>query len=1426
MLIRQNLSRISRRVYKAGLRRTLGESYIASMDEPEFADMLWKCSVVQGGYHFVYEQEDGSGIKEELFNEDGIAVIYFLALMNGPDKGFVSCCNGIWVSGQGEKQENLYLQGIRTAKQQEQVQHLAEGGKTGLCFALEEEEEPPMSQPGDMQPGPKEEYREWLTRNNYHIAAYRILENQGFLKSGWSYPLVPAEYGTYRNYYQAVIPLSEYARGQVPGPYAGLGQKAEIELAFRDIYGNQDAGRKVITFSMLYQDALYDMTKLPFTKWEYDLEEPGKGGRQIAVLSFEEELYNRPKEGGAYERLRDALWQYCQTDVRMTFSSGFDKTSYEIDKEAVLQILGQEKEVLNFLSGAVPCICSGASVREALESCRGSFEELGDEERTLKELFAKPEGLFLPEFIEVAPQMPISGLTAGKHVAEQLNKNYPLRLHAAVETEEFKLMTGEGVHSFEKAARDNNLPLKELIQNNQEQSQILREGFSFKWKAWETKAGPGDSMNQICTRLQAMSGENVEADVLVLEEENKDCLKEQAVLLCRQVYTRRGDTLGQNAAGLSMKRFLELNEGCPGILEPGGVLYTEEETYAGEFMEEGIDRTAIAYHMEPALLWQLWQDKPLREGISFCIGRRFCLPEKLPGDAGHLYKKADYKKGGHQPGEFSEEILRANAWVCQILDDKTVFIQEEEIKISKWETFASLTGRLQERFAKTAEEIWTIIKGLAICREEFVYLVSIESIRFYFPMVQKEEMLLPARAGITVARTGRLPQDAPEDVKTVTGSLQILSDEDGSQKGFIGRMEKHPGLHAAWDEEGGLLAAAFNSSTVSGIRISADDPVYAALRPLTLQLMTRKGVKVPQLLEDGTLAKEEGEADFSDIDMEIWAQEFLNDFDRILNMNVFRKPAQSDKGQVNEILACKEKLAGVIAGQLTGLAKEGMPAAVKEKIQGLLKDRLRESLTEGYAQSVWIAMPMECSSAMRCRFPLTVDGGEGIEIFSGKADTEDKTGYFVMQMKPKEKFITSLMPGLSGRIVDMEYDIVMREDGYENSRWITFDSPLEDERLDVDLLLREPVPVPLRQVPQEPCCISHGAVFCQEGEKLLDYCRWDYAAVYEHRTAMQDELELTVHFMEEDRLRRMASGKDLFDLLAGYKAVRDTLLGQLEAGNQNALASFKELAADVVTGWEEWGTAGLKRMSRTGELKFPMQLDFGAERLRLRIKGGEITGWKLRFFYLSGENMEYEFIKKEDYYELEEPVEINHDLPLRMKVCVSGLDIFDVQSALADIRVIRNSDLLPGKDISEEFIYRGQLAAFPQKAEARNICSKRILLGEASGKDYVQTVSESMNIIRSCGLPLEKGNLPYTMSMLYSYPLNQGGLRIELPVFMMPAAEAAADTLKDAEAFLAEWFETNKPKLPGGEIVLSVTFLDRSQQSRVMEFTSLYVSIM
>lgn len=1424
ILIRQNLSRISRRTYRENLLAAGKDIYAASMDEPGFAGLLWKCSVVQGGYHFVYETEEGGKIQDDLFNEEGIATLYLLAVKSEQAAGYVSCCNGIWIPGQGEKQENLYLQGIRTAASQKQVQHLSAGGKAGICFALEEEEEPPMPQDGAAVLEGDALFREWLTRNQYHAAAYRILENESFMESGWSYPLLPVENGTYKNYYQSVLPLSEFAKKQEGGPYAGLGQKADIELAFRDIYGNEDAVRRVVSVRVLYQDALYDVTRLPFAKWEYDLEAPEKGGRQMAVLSFGQELYNCPKDSGAYERLRNALWQYSQEDVRMSFSSGLDASEYELDKNAAAEALEAEKEMLGFLSQALPYTCGGASAGEMMAACRGDFKELSDEGKTLKEIFAQPDGLTLPDFVETVPQMSIAELLKGKSLAKDMNKSYPLRRHIEVETEEFGFTAGKGVESFEKAAQDNDLPVKGLILDNQGRTGILKDGFLFKWKDWETETAADDSLDQICARLQEMSGEKVEADILVFEDENRNCLKEQASFICCRAYTKAGDTLGQNVTGLSQERFLELNSGRPGLLEPGGVLYLENRIPVREFIEEGITQTAIAFHMETEYLWKLWQDEPLREGQSFTIGRRFSLPEKLQEFPGNLYGRTEYRKGGHVPEEFSVEMLAANAWVCRILDEKTVFIQGVEVQISEWETIASLAGRLQDKFEKTAEEIWKMIKAVPVFKEEFVYLKAIEGRKFYFPMALEEETLLNVWAKISVTRTSRLPQDAPEDVRTVSGVLQIMPEEDGSRKGFIRRMESYKGIHAAWDDKGGLKAVHFSDKTISNIRISAENPVYAALRPLALQLMTRAGVRVPKLLEDGSISDEETEADFPDVDMEIWAQEFLNDFDRVLNMEVFCKPPGEDKGLSGDVAAVKEALMEAVAGQLEGLTSEGISKEVKNKIKSLLKNRLGESLTEGYAQSVWMAVPMECESAMRCRFPLVMDVGQGMEVFADKADTDDTAGYFVMQVKPEDQFVTALQPVISGRIADMEYEIVMREDGYEQSRWLVFDSPLEDERLELELSLREPVPVPLRQVPQEPYCISHRAVICQEGEGLLDYCKWDYEAVCEYTATMQDKIELTVHFQEQGRMLKSAPGKDLFDMLAGYKTVREPLLAQLEAGNRKALASFKELAEETAAVWEQWGKANLRALKAEREIKIPMQLDFGAEKLRLIVKE-EMEGWSLRFYYLSQEEAEYEFIKKDGFYELEEKLDIDHDKPLRMKVCVCGLDIFDVQCARAKIQVIRNAELVPGKDVSEAFIYRGQLVSFPQKAEAQNTCSKQIMLGEAVGGDYAGAAADAVSLIRNCGLPLETGNLPYTMRMLYSYPLSQDGLRIELPVFMMPAADPAKENLEEAEAFLREWFETNKPKLHGGEITLAVTYMDKRKQGRILEFTRLCVPI-
>lgn len=1428
VLIRQNLSRITHSSFDGV--RALGneeKEYIASAADPEFLTLLWECSVVQGGYYFSYRTRSGEGIPEEIFLEDKTALLYLLVRQNPSVRGipwvYPGCFLSVILSGKAQE-ETIALRAVGNDSGDMQMFHLLEAGMESICFALQEEQEPEY---GSL------EYRRWLTGEYYHIAAYRIIENKGFSGSNWSYPLIPVENGPYLRFYQANLPLYRFAkeaRGEegrntgenhVQDVYRGVGEDALIELVFGDIYGNREQKGRILTIPCRYHDPLESLHAIPYIVTEFDVEEREQGGRQFLSVGLDEGIYRR-QEGEQEKKVCGIIGQYRRQETVFTFASGLSEKEYAMEKGRVLEFLARERDLLTCLRLAEPVYAKAATPGEAVLKLNGSYRELSAPGISIRHLFQSYDGLTVPDTVTVGFGDTLREIRGGRELEENLNLDYPLRMHSGLITVPGTFVTEKGENSFQAAAAKRGMPLKELLEDNWRREGILASGFCFTFMEQQTRTWETDSLETVCSRLEKCLGKTVPVETLIAEPVNQACLGEQRELAFHVVYAQKGDTLSHNSTGLRFQDFISLNDGVVNLLEPGGLLYLKDRRGLGSVVEMEMCDAAVHYQISEPVLWELFQDESLAEGVCLKMGERFCLSSQLPDMEYKPVMYWEYCETGYSMRDLGTAFVQCNYHTAGILSNSDLKLDGDSYEVRECETVNSLLLRLSERLQTDEEHVIRRLWDIPIFKTEFWALKPIERELFYFPMEFRDGVLLRAEARVTVKRTGNVYKDAPEDVSLVYNTIPARMSEKG--RGFPEHIAAYPGLHAAADDHGNIMVLQMGEKGIRGIRVSAERLWYASLKPLNLEKISRKEVPLSCLKEDGSL-EEGGTADFSDVDLEDWAVEFLEDMEHLLGSSIVHKAEMENRPYISRIIGIKELLAGTLSSQLTGMTDEALPEGLLPIMQTLLKNTLLDSLSAGYDGGVWLGMKAYASSQERIRLSLDVicEDPEVGETLWDKIDTSSAK-YLVSKISPQRREITSLTPSFHCQINEMEYDIRERVDGYESSRWLRLFKPLEDPCVSLDLTPPAEIPVVLRHCPGLPVCVHQKPVY--ENQKcggITGHFLWNYETIYEFAPAMQDCVVVTVDFMPEPRLRGTKSSADLFTELAGYHNVRKKLWEMLEGENTEALVSFCGLAGRIAQSWGEWTTKTVRTVVGK-QLTMKLRFDYRYERLRFQLQTEPSGEQELYFSYIGTEG-EIFFRKQDGYYELDGDMKAAPGEKIRFKVGLRGLNVSSVYSARASCQMIRNELFIGNHRVGREFIYRGERVDFPNSLYAGHRCRERILLGKMDPSGESGMAEGLVYLLQKSGLPLDSGKLPYEIGIEYNYQAFPGALMVGIPIAAFAMSRPNERIWESLRQVFSEWIQESCLKFSKGEVHVTITFMDPNLEKVVLSFEELYVEL-
>ena len=277
-------------------------------------------------------------------------------------------------------------------------------------------------------------------------------------------------------------------------------------------------------------------------------------------------------------------------------------------------------------------------------------------------------------------------------------------------------------------------------------------------------------------------------------------------------------------------------------------------------------------------------------------------------------------------------------------------------------------------------------------------------------------------------------------------------------------------------------------------------------------------------MDDGSMEPEFGSMELSDVDMDVWAVQFLQDFEALFTSEHVQRAGLLCPGVFDGILDVKKKLAEAVSWQLAALRKDA--GDVPDDVRVRAADRLRRSLAEGYDMDAAACYHLDFKAAGHIRLTAGVENQtKDCLIAAGKADTgkEEFCLFFTNQFRENARELHADIV-----FTELEYDIV-EDGGYESSRWLRFITPFKPYMAGIGKTLLESqvcLPNPLKNCPQSPAFDEHTCRFLPMGKK---FSNWDYELDFHCCYKMQDTIQIRIEFEPVANLKSRGMKRDLFD---------------------------------------------------------------------------------------------------------------------------------------------------------------------------------------------------------------------------------------------------------------------------------------------------------
>ena len=540
-------------------------------------------------------------------------------------------------------------------------------------------------------------------------------------------------------------------------------------------------------------------------------------------------------------------------------------------------------------------------------------------------------------------------------------------------------------------------------------------------------------------------------------------------------------------------------------------------------------------------------------------------------------------------------------------------------------------------------------------------------------------------------------------------------------------------------------------------------------------------------MDDGSMEPEFGGMELSDVDMDVWAVQFLQDFEALFTSEHVQRAGLLCPGVFDGILGVKKKLAEAVSWQLAALRKDA--GDVPDDVRVRAEDRLRRSLAEGYDMDAAACYHLDFKAAGHIRLTAAVENQtKDCLIAAGKADTgkEEFCLFFTNQFRENARELHADIV-----FTELEYDIV-EDGGYESSRWLRFITPFKPYMAGIGKTLLEfqvCLPNPLKNCPQSLAFDEHTCRFLPMGKK---FSNWDYELDFHCCYKMQDTIQIRIEFESAANLK----------------------------------------SREMAESWKDWNQTMQNRVKSAQRRTSLEKLSYSC------IVRGERGEDGLRFLVESTEEGR-RFLEQTGALPPEIRADENAALPderCMLKFMLKQLPLYQCTRALPYISLIRNQNLLYDKkekrylEVSEEFIYRTPEISF-QQLRASGGVMEEVVVGTVRSDYFGAQVIRQMADLLLESFDLTKERLLIELGVLFYYGLEKGQkeTRIVLPVTFLPLTETGGsegEYTQFGEGLkqnLTDWFEQKQPDTNCCGFLFHLKLYEPKTREKILYFPKLNV---
>lgn len=644
------------------------------------------------------------------------------------------------------------------------------------------------------------------------------------------------------------------------------------------------------------------------------------------------------------------------------------------------------------------------------------------------------------------------------------------------------------------------------------------------------------------------------------------------------------------------------------------------------------------------------------------------------------------------------------------------------------------------------------------------------------------------------------------------------------------------------------VSVQFSDKPVIGVIRPVSNRLWSSGKPIPLKIYTTEGGLEPTSV---------CEKSFTDIDVDRWLKIVLLAVDDMLtlrNAAAIYLADQGEQGQSNyleQIQKSKEQLAKNLSYMLIPVFADE-ERKLSQKARENLRQKLLNKLGSFYQVHAVLDYMTEVNrgivetSRKAPRFygqaKIEMERADLDVMFSdGKIDLDKPQGNMAVSVSAQElarsrtgEVISNIQGKIGFHITHLEHDVhEMRNiKEFEASKWLGFVTK-EEVKADMGDLA---IPMVLRSYPDSPLMITQKdlsvggseKIYLSESSDYSELLKWDYSFNYSLSYHYpQDILHCKILWNQHGTVKSDVSDR-LFEALAQFTEVYPYLKKDMDReaaivnpeGDikpiQKILSAFSIVLNEVAQASNLLMTVK-KRDDKSECYSFhiaetSVDID-GRDVYMIKIYGEKLKGEIIPEILLDTQCFEavpYKNIETTEQNILEEPMACyiyrykdteeylspaeGQEIKERT-VCLRGLNLLEMQNALAQISVIRNSCLMQdssldkNREIAEPFIYSTGNVAFENPYFAFKDISQKLDIKPKEKKCTISCCFEEFfkDLFReSCGKEMK-----IQMEAKYIRNIQNGLAPIELPIFLqtpvMVKAGATKEITREWECKIQQW---------------------------------------